>query len=650
MNKYSELFDEYQTTNTELQQFSFFTKPITNTIPEKSISLEELSQLIKEPNYKQITEELRSFPDKKTASAYKASVFDYVTISGTFNSRSDSNLMSHSGLICLDFDNLTDLPDLHSKLLADPHTVMLFISPSGNGLKWVIKINPNKGQQEQFKAVEGYVLSKYGEKVDTSCKDVSRPCFIPYDPKVFFAPNYHVLPLFDMALYTAPGKPSSEIKEPGHGNEFKPIDSPTNERICFCIAQIQQKGIDLTSSYQNWLMNGFAFASFGEAGRIYFHMLSKIHPDYDHSECDRQFDVCLNKYDGRTDIATFFHYCSNAGIHFKKENKAATNLATQLKSLPPVRSSMQRLEDAKNLPPIKKLCSVIFQTGELMLLFADTGVGKSILAIALSDAISKGESFIGLQNDNAALPVLYYDFEMSDMQFRMRYTNSFGEVYPFASNFHIDTIDFVALYEASPQTPFEDLLFARIEKDLIQTQAKLLVVDNLTYLNSQSTEDTKVALTVMRRLNEIKKRYNISIIVVAHTPKRISTNPININDLAGSKQLSNFADSVSAIGKSVQGKDIRYWKQIKPSRSAEMLYDTNNVITCEIGKQDSILTFKFIGFNNEKDHLIGDDNSDWKKNKALELSKQGKSQREIALELDLGKSTVNRWVNDVPPI
>lgn len=331
-----------------------------------------------------------------------------------------------------------------------------------------------------------------------------------------------------------------------------------------------------------------------------------------------------------------------------QEEKNDLNSTNKFIHLSPIRTSAQRMEDAKKQPNIKQLCSMIWQTNELHLLFADTGIGKSILAVAISDAISKGNKVMFLENENGHLAVLYYDFELSDRQFRKRYSNDQGEEYYFSDNFYIDNIDFVSLTNINPQAKFNDLLFQKIRHDIQQTSAKVLIIDNLTFLNTQSTQDTQIALEVMRKLNELKKEFDLSILVLAHTPKRDLSSPITINHLAGSKHLSNFADSISAIGKSVKGASIRYWKQIKPSRSGEMLYDTDNVITCEIIKNDKILTFEFINFSSEYEHLIKDreNQTDEKKIVAKELHAQSKSLREIAKELCIGKSTIQRWLNE----
>ena len=85
----------------------------------------------------------------------------------------------------------------------------------------------------------------------------------------------------------------------------------------------------------------------------------------------------------------------------------------------------------------------------------------------------------------------------------------------------------------------------------------------------------------MMKLIKLKKKYNLSILILAHTPKRNYTQPITQNDLGGSKMLMNFCDSSFTIGKSMLGDNIRYIKQIK-QRNVGEIYGTNNTIICKI--------------------------------------------------------------------
>jgi DNA replication protein DnaC len=317
---------------------------------------------------------------------------------------------------------------------------------------------------------------------------------------------------------------------------------------------------------------------------------------------------------------------------------------------PGVRTARQRMEDAKNLPEILPLVDVLFQKNELTILFGDTGKGKSIAAVAIADAISKGESFLGLDNNVGPQRVLYYDFELSDKQFEKRYSNEIGECYPFNDNFYIDNIDLSKLIEPNVKAKFEEILINKFKSDILEIQAEVVVIDNITYLSTQTPEDSQVALTMMKLLKELKSSMNISILVLAHTPKKIGAAGITIQDLAGSKHLSNFADGVIALGDVKTERNIRYLMQVKPSRSGEPKYDKNNVIVCELEKQDCSLAFRYVREcpeyellgptkdENEKEHLLV---------QMQELKRQGKTIREIADVLKMGKSTVDRWLKNI---
>jgi DNA-binding NarL/FixJ family response regulator len=106
----------------------------------------------------------------------------------------------------------------------------------------------------------------------------------------------------------------------------------------------------------------------------------------------------------------------------------------------------------------------------------------------------------------------------------------------------------------------------------------------------------------MKLLKQLAKKTNISILVLAHTPKRDESKPISKNDLAGSKMLMNFCDSSFTIGSSTIGHSYRYLKQIK-QRNTEEIYHGNNVVVCEIRKKSNFLEFEFLKYGIEKEHL-----------------------------------------------
>ena len=176
-----------------VQEFSYFAKPIRNVYPLENVTIQWVYEQIKGNSYKSITSQLRLIKDAKEARDFKAFNFDYVTFSGTFSKRNDSCLLTHSNLLVLDFDHIPQLDELRQQLLLDPHfeTQLLFISPSGDGLKWVVEIDLlESDHKEWFQAISNYLKSEYAIQIDNSGKDVSRSCFLPHDPDVFINPKY----------------------------------------------------------------------------------------------------------------------------------------------------------------------------------------------------------------------------------------------------------------------------------------------------------------------------------------------------------------------------------------------------------------------------------------------------------------------------
>lgn len=182
-----------QKEKTPQAMFSFFKAPISNTKPHKAVSLLDAYNYIVGDFAKQRTEKLRTFGDAKLARTFKAANFDYCTFSGTFSSRNDKALIQHSGLLCVDFDHLKSIETLFQRLLNDEYfdTQLLFRSPSGDGLKWIIPIDTSQTTHgNYFAAVANYIRQTYGVAADKSGRDISRACFLPHDAAAFINPNY----------------------------------------------------------------------------------------------------------------------------------------------------------------------------------------------------------------------------------------------------------------------------------------------------------------------------------------------------------------------------------------------------------------------------------------------------------------------------
>ena len=319
------------------------------------------------------------------------------------------------------------------------------------------------------------------------------------------------------------------------------------------------------------------------------------------------------------------------------------------------RSFLQRLTDAKHQPAIEPLVGDFWFVGELHILFADTGIGKSILATQLADALTKGQSVLSLATPARMLRVLLLDFELSDRQLEARYVDKdTQEAHAFSELLHCDGIDFMELGNEYPGIPLDQSIILRIREFVMATKSDILIIDNISYLSMQSAQETQVALELMKSLVDLKKELGISILVLAHTPKIPAARPVSINDLAGSKHLANFADSVSGLGRSCNGADVVYWKQVKPSRSGEHVYDADNVVVLHRKRlTPCFLGFAYNGTDSEYNHLkIVDPNERLQLRKqAVALRASGLSLAQIASKLlndPAKKTTIAHWLKNTP--
>ncbi len=174
-------------------RFSYFQAPIMNSRPLKVVTLLDVYNYLVSQAAAPQTAKLRTIADHSKASAFKSRSFDSVTFSGRFSYRDASHLKEPSGLLCADFDHLADVEATFQALLNDRFfdTELLFRSPSGDGLKWVISLDyKGHSHEEIFAAVANYVRKAYGLRIDSACKDICRACFLPCDTRAYLNPKY----------------------------------------------------------------------------------------------------------------------------------------------------------------------------------------------------------------------------------------------------------------------------------------------------------------------------------------------------------------------------------------------------------------------------------------------------------------------------
>lgn len=105
---------------------------------------------------------------------------------------------------------------------------------------------------------------------------------------------------------------------PGRGLPF------TNDTE-IVLSRIEAAHIDLTGNYQDWIKIGFALVNeHGEAGRSYFHRVSRFYSKYSYPECDKQYDTCLKEKNLRTSIKTFYYLAKESGVDISTPTAVAS--------------------------------------------------------------------------------------------------------------------------------------------------------------------------------------------------------------------------------------------------------------------------------------------------------------------------------------
>ena len=146
--------------------------------------------------------------DVRSGNKEKKKELPVVCFSGEFSSRSDDALFEHSGFVILDFDHV-DVDSTKRALATDDFIHSCWTSPSGQGVKALVKITNPERHRDHFRALIKYFERTHGLELDESGINESRACFESYDPDIII---------------------KDECKKFGHfTTEFAEAQVPTND-------------------------------------------------------------------------------------------------------------------------------------------------------------------------------------------------------------------------------------------------------------------------------------------------------------------------------------------------------------------------------------------------------------------------------------
>ena len=179
-----------------------------------------------------------------------------VIFAGEFSYRKAEALIRHSRVMVLDFDHLgSAVASTKALLAADAHVLAIFVSPSGDGLKILVPVEATDAAMHTacFRQAEQHFADEYGLNVDAAGKDVSRLCFVSYDPELIMRAEAEAFgPLTD-------DEPAAEPRQESPGDQQKCHDRPNPADVRAALDCIPPD-----SDYRTWLFVGMALHASGE--------------------------------------------------------------------------------------------------------------------------------------------------------------------------------------------------------------------------------------------------------------------------------------------------------------------------------------------------------------------------------------------------
>jgi len=240
-------------------------------------------QRIKDGSSKELVKRIRQEKNKSDRNELKKQL-PAICFSGKFNKRNDDAIIEHSGLICLDFDGY----DKQKALLQDKENLSkskfvfsVFISPSGNGLKVLVKIPADVDNHiNYFNSLMKHFNSQYFDKTS---RNISRVCYESFDPMIYINENSSVW---------------DTIEEPEYVEVNRNIDKPTipitdENKIVDILMKWWEKNYPMVEGQRNHntYVLAMAFNDFGVNRSLAEYVLSNYATtDFPPSEIKRTID------------------------------------------------------------------------------------------------------------------------------------------------------------------------------------------------------------------------------------------------------------------------------------------------------------------------------------------------------------------------
>src|SRR5215216_1161935 len=272
-------------------------------VPIEEMTLTSFFKRVKSGYWKKHQDAVRRAKNEKQQKEIKVFQTPGVTLSGVFKRHRRGEPDTLSGFIGIDVDGLKDVETVRKQLIDDPFVCAVWASIRGNGLALLFKVGA-LDHAKTFNGIQEYLFKQYGISVDRQVRDIARLRYISYDPLCYFDLGKKK---FRTKVSATPPPKNTKLDENINESDLQDL-----------VKRIEKQQIDIVPGYQEWYAVGQALAALGERGRELFHRISKF-GDYNKTECDRQFDSCLEHEESsdtgsRVGVGSVFFYAKEAGI------------------------------------------------------------------------------------------------------------------------------------------------------------------------------------------------------------------------------------------------------------------------------------------------------------------------------------------------
>ena len=302
---------------------------------EKEVTIENVLKMIQSGEFEAEIDKVRHLlrlGETDGFHMYKRSL-PAVTFCGCFDEkRKTENLKKYNSLLVIDIDKLSaDMVEETAELLhQDPYVFAFWLSPSGLGFKGLMTLDfsfPFKFEtvptvhKSAFHRVARYFSDKYQLTLDESGCDVTRSCFLSFDPGLVIkqqAKGFKIEP-GDLLTSRQIPNPSSinypEVKEDKRQMALK--NNPVEMAEIECVIKyLKDTGQSITATYEQWYRVAYSLCeafTYKIGLGYYLTLCSMDGGDFDIEASKRMFHYCFKNADGRIKLNSLFFYAVQAG-------------------------------------------------------------------------------------------------------------------------------------------------------------------------------------------------------------------------------------------------------------------------------------------------------------------------------------------------